>query len=58
MIMERKYKDRFTNRNAYGAGHILNLKSVKETGDKALVKWMGYPKSFNSLIDTKAMAKL
>ena len=27
-------------------------------GDKSLVKWMGYPKSFNSWIDTKAMVKL
>ena len=33
-------------------------KLLKRQGDKYLVKWMGYPKSFNSWIDTKAMAKL
>ena len=33
-------------------------KILKRQGDKSLVKWMGYPKSFNSLIDTKAMVKL
>ena len=27
-------------------------------GDKSLVKWMGYPKSFNSWIDAKAILKL
>ena len=31
---------------------------LKRQGDKSLVKWMGYPKSFNSWIDTKAMLKL
>ena len=25
--------------------------------DKSLVKWMGYPKSFNCWIDTKAIVK-
>ena len=30
-------------------------KVLKRQGDKSLVKWMGYPKSFNSWIDTKAM---
>ena len=33
-------------------------KVSKRQGDKALVKWMGYPKSFNSWIDTKAILKL
>ena len=33
-------------------------KVLKRQGDKSLVKWMGYPKSFNSWIDTKAMIKL
>ena len=33
-------------------------KVLKKQGDKCLVKWMRYPKSFNSWIDTKAMAKL
>ena len=33
-------------------------KVLKRQGDKYLVKWMGYPKSFNSRIDTKAMVKL
>ena len=33
-------------------------KVLKREGDKCLVKWMGYPKSFNSWIDTKAMVKL
>ena len=33
-------------------------KVLKRQGDKYLVKWMGYPKSFNSWIDTKAILKL
>ena len=30
-------------------------KILKREGEKSLVKWIGYPKSFNSWIDTKAM---
>ena len=33
-------------------------KVLKRQGDKSLVKWMGYPKSFNFWIYTKAMVKL
>ena len=33
-------------------------KILKRQGDKSLVQWMGYPKSFNSWINTKAMVKL
>ena len=33
-------------------------KVLKRQGDKSLVKWMGYPMSFNSWIDTQAMVKL
>ena len=33
-------------------------KVLKREGDKSLVKWIGYPKSFNSLIETKEVAKL
>ena len=33
-------------------------KVLKRQGDKSLVKWMRYPKSFNSWIDTKAILKL
>ena len=33
-------------------------KVLKRQGDKSLVKWMGYPKSFNSWNDAKAMVKL
>ena len=33
-------------------------KVSKRQGDKSLVKWMRYPKSFNSWIDTKSMVKL
>ena len=33
-------------------------KILRRQGDKSLVKWMEYPKSFNSWIDTKAMVKL
>ena len=40
------------------AGLIPNRKSIKEKRYKSLVKWMGYPKSFNSWIDIKAMVKL
>ena len=33
-------------------------KVLKRQGDKFLVKWMGYPKSSNSWIDTKTILKL
>ena len=33
-------------------------KVLKRQGDKCLVKWMRYPKSFNSWIDTKTIVKL
>ena len=33
-------------------------KVLKRQGDKSLVKWLGYLKSLNSWIDTKAMVKL
>ena len=33
-------------------------KVLKRHGDKSLVKWMGYPKFFNSWIDKKAMVNL
>ena len=33
-------------------------KVLKRQGDKSLVKWMGYPKSFNSWIDANATLKL
>ena len=32
-------------------------KVLKGLGHKSLVKWTGYPKSFNSWIDTKATIK-
>ena len=36
----------------------FRIEKVLKRGDKALVKWILYPKSFNSCIDTKAMVKL
>ena len=33
-------------------------KLLKRQGDKSLVQWMGYPKSFNSCIDTNTIVKL
>ena len=33
-------------------------KVLKRQGDKSLVKWVGYPKSLNSWIDTKIVVKL
>ena len=33
-------------------------KVLKRQGDKCLVKWMAYSKSFNSWIDTKTIVKL
>ena len=33
-------------------------KVLKIEGDKSLVKWMRYPKSFNSWIDAEAILKL
>ena len=41
------------SQNTFRIGNVL-----KRQGDKSLVKWITYPKSFNSLIDTKAMVKL
>ena len=32
-------------------------KVLKRQGDKDLVKWMGYPQSFNSWIDAKTIVK-
>ena len=42
-----------TSQDTFGIEKVL-----KRQGDKSLVKWMGYPKPFNSCIDTKAMVKL
>ena len=42
-----------TSQSTFRIGKVL-----KRQGDKCLVKWMGYPKSFNSWIDTKAIVKL
>ena len=39
-----------------GTFRIENV--FKRRGDKSLVKWMGYPTSFNSWIDTKTIVKL
>ena len=33
-------------------------KVLRRKGDKSLIKWIGYPKSFNSWIDMKAIVKL
>ena len=33
-------------------------KVLKRLADKSLVQWLGYPKSFNSWIDTKTIVKL
>ena len=42
-----------TAQDTFRIEHIL-----KRQGDKCPVKWMGYPKSFNSWIDTKTIVKL
>ena len=42
-----------TSQKTFRTEKILNRR-----GDKSLVKWMGYPKLFNSWIDTKTMLKL
>ena len=43
-------------KTSQGTFRIENV--IKRQGDKCLVKWMGYPKSFNSWIDTKTIVKL
>ena len=43
-------------KTSQGTFRIENV--LKRQGDKSLVKWMGYPKSFNSWIDTKTIVKL
>ena len=42
-----------TSQDVFRIEKILNRR-----GDKSLVKWMEYPKLFNSWIDTKTMVKL
>ena len=39
-------------------GTLRIEKVLKRQGVKSLVKWMGYPESFNSWIDTKTIVKL
>jgi len=33
-------------------------KIIRKRGDKSLVKWFGYPKSFNSWVENKDLIKL
>ena len=33
-------------------------KVIRKKGDKSLVKWLGYPESFNSWVDTKSITSL
>ena len=54
-IQESFYEQELTKM----AQDIFRIEKVlKRHGDKSLVKWMGYPKTFNSWIDTKKMVKL
>ena len=55
--MKMKFKVRFMNKNFKGhhKTHFEFEKVLKSQGDKCQVKWIGYPKSFNSWIDMKAM---
>ena len=59
-MMERKFEIRFMNKNSKKTSQSTFLieKVLKRQGDKSLVNWMGYLKSFNSWIDTKAILKL
>ena len=58
--MKRKFKVRFMNKYSKKRDktHSELKKVLKRQGDISLVKWMGYPMSFNSWLDTKAMVKL
>ena len=58
--MEKKLLDRFVNMTCKKTPQdtFRIEKVLKRQGDKSLVKWMGYPKSFNSWIDTKVIVKL
>ena len=57
--MEKKYKDRFTNRSCKKTQETFRIEKVlKRQEDKCLVEWMGYPKSFNYWIITKTILKL
>ena len=41
------------------AQYIFRIEKVlKKHGDKSPVKWLEYPKSFNSWIDTKTIVKI
>ena len=33
-------------------------KVIRRKGDKSLVKWVGYPKEFNSWVENKDLVKL
>ena len=54
--MNKNFKIRHNSECAQGTFRIEKV--LKRQGDKWLVKWMGYPKSFNSWIDTKTIVKL
>jgi len=42
-----------TNQEVY-----RNEKVIRKPGDKSLVKWVGYPESFNSWVENKNLIKL
>ena len=55
--MERKFRVLFMNRSLQKTSQdVFGIEKVlRRKGDKSLVKWMGYPKSFNSWIDSKTI---
>ena len=42
-----------TNQDVYRIERV-----IRKRGDKSLVKWVGYPESFNSWVENKDLIKL
>ena len=54
--IQGSFDEQELQKTSQGTFRIQNV--IKRQGDKCLVKWMGYHKSFNSWIITKTIVKL
>ena len=54
--MQGSFYEQMLQKTSQGTFRIEKV--LKRKGDKSLVKWMDYPKSLNSWIDTKPVLKL
>ena len=53
--IQGSYKEKELQKTSQSTFRIEKV--LKRQGDKSLVKWIGYPKWFNSWINTKAILK-